>query len=60
MISLVSLFSFYIVAAILGRRIGGDAVRLRVSLPLVALVQVAIVMIAMYVMDPPSMVRGGH
>jgi len=60
MTSLVSLFSLYIVAVIVGRRYGGYAFQSRFFLALLALVQVVVVMIAMYLMDPPSMMRGGH
>jgi hypothetical protein len=60
MISLVTLFTMYIAAAIVGKRSGQHTLQTGVLLALIAFVQVVVVLIAMFLMNPPSMVRGGH
>jgi hypothetical protein len=60
MTSLVSLFSLYIIAIIVGRNYTQYKFQSGVLLTMLAFVQVIIVLIVMFVMDPPSMVRGGH
>ena len=60
MISLVSLFVMYITAAVVGKRSGQHSLQTGVFLALIAFVQVVVVLIAMFLMDPPSMVKGGH
>ena len=59
MTSLVSLFTLYLIAIVVGRRYGRHALQSGVLLALIAFVQVVIVLITMYLMDPPSMIRGG-
>jgi hypothetical protein len=60
MISLVTLFAMYIAAALVGKSSGHNTLQTRVLLALIALVQVVVVLVAMFLMDPPSMVKGGH
>lgn len=60
MMSLVTLFSLYIAAILVGRKYGHHASQSAVLLALIAFVQVVVVLIAMFVMDPPGMMRGGQ
>ena len=58
MISLVTLFSLYILSIFVGKRHGHHALQTGLLLALIAFVQVVVVLIVMSLMDPPSMVRG--
>jgi hypothetical protein len=60
MISLVSLFTMYIAAVVVGKRSGHHTLQNGVLLVFIAFVQVVVVLVAMFLMNPPSMVRGGH
>ena len=58
MISLVSLCALYVGAILVGKRQRGHATAF--ILLLIAIAQAAIVLTAMFLMDPPALVKGVH
>lgn len=60
MISLISLFVSYILAILVGKKFGHHGFQSGVLLALIAFVQVVIVLIVMFLMQPPAMTAGGR
>ncbi|MGA9118634.1 MAG: hypothetical protein WB699_04650 [Bacteroidota bacterium] len=58
MSSLVSVIFFYLCAVLVGKFSGGRGLRTYTLLVLIALVQAAVVLLAMFLMNPPSIMKG--
>jgi hypothetical protein len=60
MIALTTLFGGYLLSVFLGSRSRSVGGRIMMILLVIALVQVLVVVIAMFVMDPPLIAPRGH
>jgi hypothetical protein len=59
-ISLLSIWGTYMIAVMVGARVRKLSTTTYLLLGFLVLVQVAVVLAAMFLMDPPSMSRGNH